>query len=325
MQTCSRERTVSRVSRRSMLAGLVAGWVGGLVRARGAEAAQKVDGDARIRARAGRSEIVISTTNRVAGAIDSVRWGGREFIDSFDHGRQLQSASNFDCGGAYHPETFNPTEAGSRDDGAGPRSSSRLLKIEAEGRTLHTVSQMAFWLRPGEKSGGFPACNRTILSDHLLEKRVTIGVEGLPQAIRYEVTFRLPEGERHSYAQFEALTGYMPAEFSRFWGLDVKSGTLEALSDGPGEQPKPVILATESGSHAMGVIAPGAGREGMTGPGYGRFRFVPQKVTKWNCVYRKREAEGVRPGDYSFEMFVGVGTLENVRATLKALADRAKG
>ncbi len=307
------------MTRRTALTTLLAGWACGSVRASAA-----VNGNARIRARAGESEIVLTTTNRVAGAIHSVTWGGREFINSFDHGRQLQSASNLDCGGEFHGETFNPTEAGSRDDGAGPTSSSRLLKLEASGRTLHTVNQMAFWLAPGEKSGGFPACNTTILSDHLLSKTVQIGVEGLPHALQYDVTFTLPKTERHTFAQFEAVTGYMPPEFARFLALDVPSGKLEPLTDGPGEQPKPVILSTANGSHAMGVIAPGPLPTGITGPGYGRFRFVPQKVTKWNCVFRKRDPKGVPPGDYSFRMFVAVGSLEDVRTTLLALAERAK-
>ncbi|SVC63015.1 uncharacterized protein METZ01_LOCUS315869, partial [marine metagenome] len=54
-----------------------------------------VSGDAQIRAKSGSSEIVITTTSRLAGAIHSLTWNGREFIDSADHGRQLQSAANF--------------------------------------------------------------------------------------------------------------------------------------------------------------------------------------------------------------------------------------
>jgi hypothetical protein len=101
----------------------------------------KVSGDAVIRAPAGGSEIVITTTSRVAGAIDSLTWDGREFIDSHDHGRQMQSASNLDLGGGFFNECFNPTEAGSMHDGAGPTSTSRLLWISASGRDLATVSR----------------------------------------------------------------------------------------------------------------------------------------------------------------------------------------
>lgn len=277
-------------------------------------------GNATIRARAGKSEIVIKTTERTAGAIDSLTWDGMEFIDSADHGRQLQSASNLDNGQPFFPEVFNPTEAGSRRDGEGPTSSSRLLSLKAEGATLETRSLMAFWLVPGEKSEGNPATNTTVLSRHALSKRVSIGSRGLEHAIKYEVTFTVPEGERHTYAQFEALTGYMPPAFSAFWTFDPSTGKLTPLSDGPGEQALPVVLATTDGRHAMGVIAVGAPPAGTEGPGYGRFRFPEAKVNKWNCVYRVRDVKGLPPGEYQYRMFVAVGTLEDVRKTFVALA-----
>ena len=119
------------------------------------------DGNAVIRDKAGGSEIVITTTNRVGGAIHSLTWNGKEFLDSFDHGRQLQSALNGDCCQKMLAETFNPTEAGSRNDNAGDKSSSKLLSLRAEGAELGTKTQMAFWLAPGEKSAAnSPAMTR---------------------------------------------------------------------------------------------------------------------------------------------------------------------
>ena len=69
-------------------------------------------GNALIRGKAGSSEIVITTSERLAGAIHSLKWGDKEFIDSQDHGRQLQSAASFDCatGKEFWAECFNPTE-----------------------------------------------------------------------------------------------------------------------------------------------------------------------------------------------------------------------
>lgn len=272
-------------------------------------------GDARIAAPVGDSELVIRTTSRLAGAIDSLRWAGREFIDSADHGRQLQSAANFDWNGRYADETFNPTEAGSRRDGAGPTSSSRLLRLRASGSVLQTESLMAFWLAPGEESGGHPAANDRVLSDHRLAKRVEIGVPGLPHAIDYQVAFTMPPGERHEYAQFESLTGYMPPDFARFWALDVPAGQFVPLSDGPGEQIRPVAFSTEDGRHAMGILG-GPAPAGLAGPGYGRFRFIAERVVKWNCVYRRRDPAGVKPGVYRFRHLVAIGSLEDVRQTM---------
>lgn len=287
----------------------------------GAWADQPVSGDAVIRARAGESEIVITTTSRVAGAIHSLTWNGREFIDSHDHGRQLQSASNFDSGRDFIPEVFNPTEAGSMRDGAGPTSSSRLLKLRAEGHKLQTLTQMAFWLAPGENSLGHPARNNKVLSDHLLEKDVQVGFEDLPHAIQYDVTFTVPDGEYHTFAQFEALTGYMPAEFDSCYKVTA-SGKLEELDWGPGEQSRPVILSTASGSHAMGVYSPDQPSRGYERAGYGRFRFQAEQVNKWNCVFRARNKQGIESGAYKFRVFVAAGTLSIVTDTINSLHEK---
>lgn len=284
-------------------------------------------GNATIRGKAGSSEIVITTTDRLAGAIHSLRWGGKEFIDSHDHGRQLQSACSFDVAATtpFWAERFNPTEAGSRADGTGQRSSSKLLAFRAKGNELQSTTQMAFWLAPGEKSFGRPALNNQVLSDHLLTKRVRIGHQKLPNVIEYEVTFTVPKGERHNYAQFEALTGYMPQEFTKFTTFQPSSGKLEDLSDGPGEQDLPVVFATEKGDHAMGIYSPDQPARGYEKAGYGRFRFKNEKVVKWNCVFRVRDTNGIAPSDYRYRMFVAVGTIEDVRrAMVDLVAEFAK-
>ncbi|MBA4065179.1 MAG: hypothetical protein C0501_15980 [Isosphaera sp.] len=281
-----------------------------------------VSGDATVRGRAGPSDIVVTTTTRVAGAIHSLTWHGREFVDSADHGRQVQSASNFDGGRAFVPEVFNPTEAGSLADGAGPRSTSRLLELAAKDNQLVTLTRMAFWLRPGEKSAGHPARNTGPLSDHYLAKRVTVGYKDLPHAVEYRVTFLVPKGEGHTLAQFEAVTGYMPPEFAAFHRFDPKAGRLKPLSDGPGEQPDPVVLATADGKHAMGVYSPDQPSPGFEGAGYGRFRFAAEKVVKWNCVFRLKDPNGVAGGAYPFRCFLVVGSLADCEATLAALHDR---
>ena len=281
-----------------------------------------VSGDAQIRAKAGPSEIVITTTSRLAGAIHSLRWDGREFIDSADHGRQLQSAANFDMGSKFIPETFNPTEAGSRFDGAGSKSTSVLHGLTAKGNVLSTNNQMAFWLRPGEKSFGNPAKNTTTLSRHYVKKTVTIGAHGLPHAISYDVKFTIPKGENHRYAQFEVVTGYMPPVFSKFWIFDLEKNKLLPLSDGPGEQSHPIIFCTPDAKHAMGVWSAQQPSKGFEQAGYGRFRFKSEKVVKWNCVFRENHAKHLSAGDYSYRCYVLIGSLKNVTNTMTALYQR---
>jgi hypothetical protein len=276
------------------------------------------DGDAVIRAPAGKSEIVITTTARLAGAIHSLTWDGREFINSTDHGRQLQSACSFDNTPTANAETFNPTEAGSRRDHVGPTSTSRLLELSAEGNRLRTRTQMAFWLAPGERSEGQLARNTNTLSVYVLTKDVRIGYERWPQALDYRVTFTVPTNAQHTSAQFEALTGYLPPAFDTFWQFDPKTRQLEPLSDGPGEIANPVVLATADGKHALGIFAPPQPQPNTTGPTYGRWRFQAEKVVKWNCVFRVRNPGSIRTGDYAYRMLIPVGTTADGTAMLQA-------
>lgn len=265
------------------------------------------------------SPLKLTITPRLAGAVHSIQWKGQEFIDSHDHGRQMQSASNFDLGTDFHGETFNPTEAGSRNDGAGPASTSKLLRLSYTKDQLQTTTRMAFWLAPDQKSSGKPAKNKTLLSNHLLKKRVTLGFKQWPNVIRYEATFTTPSGEFHRYAQFEAVTGYMPEHFNTFWGVNLRQEELVPLTDGPGEQRHPVILSTKDKSLAMGVYAPQQPSKGYENAGYGRFRFPAAKVTKWNSVFRIQDRNGVPTGDYYYDNYVVVGDLETVTNTILKL------
>ena len=286
----------------------------------GPTAAQAPNPNSVIRANVGPSEIVVTTTERLAGAIHSVRWNGKEFINSADHGRQLQSACAFQLGsGRFNAETYNPTEAGSRKDGAGPKSTSRLLQLSAKDNILETKIQMAFWLVPGEKSRGDPARNTRILSDHVISKRVVIGVKDLPNVLDYTATFHVPQGEKANLGQFEALTAYMPEEFRVFHRLDLTTGKLLPLDDGPGEQPMPVILATADGQFAMGILS--IQPKGFGRPSYGRWRFKTERVVKWNTAFRLHDPDSIAARDYPFRSFVPIGTLEDVRSSLTRLAE----
>ncbi len=248
-----------------------------------------------ISAVAGISPIIIRASPKFAGAIDSLTWDGKEFIDSGDHGRLLQSAVTFDGLG----ERYNPTEGGSQDDWSLDVSDSVLKAVRAKDNLLETETQMAFWLKPGlPDQEGKPAVNTTGLSDTVLFKRVEI--KG--HIIDYAVRFRVPKD--YTSARFEVLTAYMPVEFNHVWRLD--GGELV-----PGEGYNNLPLVLSSGDYAMGICAKGAvydsfSPEDMLNP-----------VVKWNVLY---ERSPVPKGDYDYQCYVVVGTLEDVRNGLKSLA-----
>ena len=79
-------------------------------------------------------DLFISASATMAGAVDSLVWNHKEFINAWDHGRELQMAINAPPNG----ECFNPTEAGGIDDGTGSSTKSHLQGVYASGRTLRT-------------------------------------------------------------------------------------------------------------------------------------------------------------------------------------------
>jgi hypothetical protein len=286
--------------------------------------APAVSGDAELSGMIGGKPLVIRTTSRLAGAIDSVKWDGVEFIDSHDHGRQLQSALNADVDGAFHVECYNPTEAGSVVDALGPKSTSRLEAISVRDGSLFTRTRMAYWLAPGMKSGGHLAQNTTLLSDHVLNKKVRIGRPGMDHVLDYKVTFTVPSDRPHKVLQFEALTGYMPWSFSEELRFDAKTESLVPLARQDGEQRDPVVLSTPSGSPALGVFTPERPRAGQPAVGFGRFNFEHEKVVKWNCVFRLRQDKPIPP-HHSFQLYVVIGSREDCRRTLAALTQEFAG
>lgn len=259
---------------------------------------------------------VKASPDRFAGAISSVTFRGKEYINSADHGRELQSASSFDGLG----ECFNPTEAGGAADGVGPKTASLPITYSASSNVMQTLTNMAFWLPPGKPYGRrcgatqfTSAQNTTVVSGHNLRKTVLMGYQGIPNVLRFEVAFSIPED--HQSATFEALTGYMPPEFSVFLTYDPVRRTLSTLSFGPGEQGKPVMLATTDGRHAMGVSSPGLPQAAFQGLGYGRFRFPD--TNKWGCVFR--EGHIAAGSTHVYACLVAIGTVDEVIAAQNAL------
>src|SRR4051812_6231538 len=54
--------------------------------------------------------LTISTSSQFGGAVSSLKWGDKEFINDWDHGRQLQVNAQF----FNRYECYNPYEAGTK-------------------------------------------------------------------------------------------------------------------------------------------------------------------------------------------------------------------
>lgn len=268
--------------------------------------------------------VVVKTCSHDAAAICSVRWSNKEFIDDFDHGRQMQSAASFDGLG----EAYNPTEAGAGYpyNGLNPSPSSSTLFAESTNASppaIQTWSRMAYW----------HPVNGAAVSNWFHHKTVT-AYEGLYATyLKYDVQFlaMLGFGEpAHTLGQFESLTGYMPPEFNQFYTLDVRgSRALAGISycvppyaDCSPEQPLPLIFSTFGGTHAMGIYNRNLPQPQYPAAGFGRWNFAattPDKVVKWNAVFRLPNT--TQGGNYTFTNYVIIGSLNNVKLQMQWLYD----
>jgi hypothetical protein len=256
---------------------------------------------------------------KYAGAISSITYRGVEFVDTFDHGRELQTALQVDNLG----ECFNPTEAGARSDAAGNGTSSTIRQVTSHANVLRTVTRPAFWLSPGQDYG--TACspartehaaqNHTVLSDYAITRTTRFAGPANPNLILMDIAITIPEAR--TSASVEALTGYLPPRFTSFYSYDPPAHQLTPLSaDNIGKHSSlSLIVATPDGRNAMGVISPGIGRGGRSGGYYAYFYFPGNGATaKWSCVFAEPAISAGSVLRYSCP--VAIGSLDEVKLAM---------
>lgn len=263
------------------------------------------------------STLELTGTPATAGAFTSLRWKGKEFLNS-DAGRGLQSGLTLDGQGLCN----NPRESGSMPGADGVVTPSTVLSSRKDGRDLSSSVRMAYWTKPGQSfpqgcEGSVPttrAQNSQALSGIVLSKKVKIGFAGIENAIEHAVSFAVPED--HASVSFEALNGNLTALFVKFYTFDPRNRELLALSAGPGLQPLPEIFATLDGGHAMGVYSPDMPAAPEAGSGYGRWSLPAELTMRWSVVFAR---SNVRAGNYKFKVYVVFGSLEQVQAGMSAV------
>lgn len=182
--------------------------------------------------------VMVSANMRFGAAIYSLRHDGFEYLDSTDHGRELQTAWQLDGMG----EAQNPTEAGSAADGAGPISSTRVLLAKVEGLTLTTRCNPAYW---------YPY-QGVATSPHILEKYVTL--DG--NVLTHNIGMFMEPG--HTMMAMEGLTAYTTQVFTRFFTFDYGGGNLTELFPEDSKlimSSSPVMLTTADQSRAIALVS----------------------------------------------------------------------
>ncbi|XP_071087217.1 uncharacterized protein [Haliotis cracherodii] len=268
-------------------------------------------------------DLFISASARMGGAIDSLVWDNKEFINAWDHGRELQMVVN------VHPygECFNPTEAGGRDDGKRSTTTSKIISVIAQRNILKTTNHPAFWLRHGDHGSaasknpsclpGVPTKNTVDTYEYDFSKTVTIGCAEMSHCIKYESMFTIgghwPAGYvSHNIA---APTGYLTGEFQILKSLNLGNGQIQPYSS-----KYPVILATSDHRHAMGVYSP-EGQDtdahfyngALFGSAFG------SGTSKWGSGFRKKAFPNGSLHKLSYVTYICVGNLDQVTQCVRKL------
>ncbi len=267
------------------------------------------------------SPIVVSASNQFAGSIDSITWNGTEFVNSWDHGREFQSAVTFNSRG----ECENPTEAGSRADDVGALSNSLLktLRIVAPNQ-LMTTSNPAYWLTTGEISPGCGGVASTVPgqpSNMEFSKLVTIGVPSAANAIKYTASFITPTAKTQS--TFEIVAAYTRGRtFTDFYRFNPATNTLTqvfpAIGSNTGGSPVPPLLSTTDTNFAVGLMA-----HHVTGISYDMFnateasRSVDNATTKMNAAVAGGALVAGAAKQYT--AYIVLGTLAQVQTGMIAV------
>jgi hypothetical protein len=275
--------------------------------------------------------IYVGASSRTAGAIDSIVWNNREFVNSYDHGRQVQVALNKN----NLSECYNPTQAGSLDDSIGFATTSKLEAIRAADDTLMAQTLAAFWLAPNQKgqfcTGG--GINTTKQSNYRINTAIKVGYAGLPHAIQFRSSILVPDVANHIVTEMPAI--YVAGDFTSFYTYDFASKKAIPFPTVPslGEQKEisqVIILATSDGRYAISTWSPELPQAGYEPWQYAYGNLLPgsgvDATTNLRATFRAGTPNAPIAAGTSlhYRTFIVVGSLNDVKVTLQQLYTRSK-
>jgi alpha-tubulin suppressor-like RCC1 family protein len=285
-----------------------------------------INGDSTIQGTAFGDTLTIKTSNAFAGAISSLKWRGKEFVNTWDHGREFTTAfsafNRFECYNAY--------ETGNLDDGQGPTSTAKLLSLSASDNTVETDVQMCWYTNSHEATFGDhcgdPAnwlpCPPQLgqdLSDYRLHKKVTIGYGGLENVIEYLTDLWIPEVVKKG--ELQTVVAVMPYEFANVWNYDLVSKTYRKIRAIGGEDDSVKVLATSDGNYAMGFYSPEQLQPYQTSTGGFRWGIAPPEPGISDPDFPCAGFGGIARFDHGVgsradRSFLVIGTMDDVKITL---------
>jgi alpha-tubulin suppressor-like RCC1 family protein len=301
----------------------------------------QVNGNATINGTAFGKTLSVGTSSQFAGAVSSLKFDGVEYINNWDHGRQLQVNSQF----FNRYCCYNPYEAGSFEDAKGSTSTSKLLSLSFSGNRLESTAQMAWNFKnynfnpvPADSCGDpaqwlpfpfqpYPTPYTKPLSDYRVHKTVTIGFAGIPNVIEYLEDEFIPEPVLKGTNNITAVLNF---DFSSLRSWDVVSKDYRNMRALGGVDDRIKVVSTADGTHAMGWYAPEL-LQPIGDVGVANWWFIvppdpfyrdpkdPNKLDlDYACVHigSADRYDSFNGGNYNGRAYLVVGSLEQVKEGL---------
>jgi hypothetical protein len=286
--------------------------------------------------------ITIDTNAVAGGSIWSWTWNGKQFVNTSDFGREIQS----DFVWGSNPE--NPTEAGDGCYGAtpGPGHGSPLISTYISGAVLMT---RAVPLEFTPTNWGTDCTQALVYKDTILGKTLVLNYDNLGPVVEYDSYLSLSQALDFT-PNSEFPTGYLTPDFNQFYTYDAGNDTLSQVHPSVNGAPNTcsgrldwqpasgyggVIISTASSAYAMGVYTPTATIVLIPGtpPTYlSGFTTTLQlwdytgcgadagPTSKWSAVVT---GHNIPAGPVKFRAWVISGTLTQVRSLMRSLQQGA--
>ena len=281
--------------------------------------------------------VTVKSNPAAGGTVWSWVWNGIEFINTWDFGREMQSALF-----PGDPKGSNPTEAGDAFSRRPDRIGSPVDSLSNRGNTQRSRA-IPLEFNP-QKFGGAPG-EPIVWKDIRMGKDLTLNFNNLGPVAHYSTYLKIPSSLPKAQVEIPAV--YLRGIFNVYWTYDAAKQTLTPVSDQvpDGCATKPpkgfsyqkfdfggVIVSDgtdQSTAHAFGIYGVNRSQGGSVNyftlwnitkateckfpPGTGPGDFSNSKLA---AVYGP---DTVPSGENTYHTWVMTGTVKNVTSYMRSL------
>ena len=203
-----------------------------------------------------------SLSDRMGLSIDSIIYKNFEYINAWDHGRNLQIEITTKYG-----ECYQPNESGSIEDAQSNHTSTKILNINATKTNIYTQSYASYYMAQ-DSCNNFDGCgcakNTKNVSNYKISKNIYIKY-GYQNSfwINYLTTIDIPEDLEMIIVKAPIIS--LNSELNTFWkmtntmngeiyrlNIDNNGGSVKVMGDGMG--PDLLISSTNDTQHAISIV-----------------------------------------------------------------------